>query len=194
MISRIDYKTETMLITYSLQIVACDILLTNIPKEIENTNMLIVYRIHNTNMELCHEDIVGHKEVTFILNIPAMDLVPEIVTMEISLFKLHPRGANILIGNIEVNIKFFVNLALMTMGNIVPIPGYYVLKNNETSSISLTSTIQLMIVDENELGAGDGERHEPEHRGGSDGYSTASSVSVRAAGDGSRRIEAIYRS
>lgn len=122
-----------------------------------------------------------------------MDLAPEIVPMDISVFKLHPRGAKILIGHTAVNIKFFVNLALTTMGNIVSIPGYHVLRNDSMQSISLTSTIQMMIVDENELAAGDRERHEPEHRGGSDGCSTASSVAVRASGDGSRRIAAIYR-
>ncbi|GLV38376.1 hypothetical protein CBL_13073 [Carabus blaptoides fortunei] len=142
-----------MLVTYTLQVVAFDMMLKCLPREIEKTEMLIVFKMHNLELTLTNDDIVRRREVTFILNVPSAQLIPESVTMDIRAYKYHPTGIKILIGRIEINIKIFVNFALTTMGEIVAIPGYYVLKNptGVTGGI-LNSTIQLMIVDETLLG------------------------------------------
>ncbi|GLV38378.1 hypothetical protein CBL_13071 [Carabus blaptoides fortunei] len=93
-----------------------------LPQEIALTDLLIVYRMHEADLEVKNTDILAHREVTFILNVPPRELASEYVIMKISAYKYHPTGLKVLIGNIEVNIKVFIDFALMKMGQDVPLP------------------------------------------------------------------------
>lgn len=183
-----------MLVSYAVTVDSFNILLKNLPPEIQRTELVIIFSVHNADLEVTHEHIINHKEITFLMSVPAEELTSFNVIMNISAYKYHPTGVKILIGKVPINIASSVHLAVLSLGDPIFISGKYVLRNpGRVNGAKLRTSIELIIIDEVRLGLQEGQLLRPFTDGeNSTGSSSNSSTTDQGTSTGKKVVRAYY--